>query len=1098
MQLLFLPLRRFFYALLPVACCLAFLLPVACCLLPVSYAQSTNAAVGGQITDEQGRVVPGVTVVLTNLNTGITYEAKTNGDGIYNAPNLPPGIYRANVAKDGFKSIVKGDIELHVQDVASINFQLQIGSVTETVTVQAGGMVINTTDATVATVIDRNFAENLPLNGRSFQTLILLSPGTVLTTVGNNGGTFSVNGQRTNSNNFTVDGVSANLGSSLNQSNPGQLNGSNPSFTVAGTTQGMVSVDALQEFKIQTSSYGAEFGRQPGGQVSLLTRSGTNAFHGTAFDYLRNDLFDANNWFNDQQKLPKATERQNDFGGTFGGPIFKNKTFFFFSYEGLRLFQPHTQVTTVPSLRLRQEAAPAYQAILNSWPIPTAAESVDSNGNPTGGTQYTLSVSQPTDLDSYSIKVDHTLGNIVHLFGRFSGTNSDLGFIAPNLISIQHVNQRALTIGTDLSVRPNLQNELRLNYAINSNTQHNDLHLIGGGKPFDTSVLRPAPLAPGDSPDLQFILPEAFFDVQPGPLGEFSQRQINVTDSLLYSVRTHQLKMGIDYRRLFPIYAQLPVGGIERVSSEADLIASVTSRARLVSQLPVHPIYSNFSAYVQDSWKSTNRLTLTYGVRWEWNPPPGERDGIFPPNVIGFSNPPTATLAPVGSAYKTTYNNFAPRVGVAYQARRSPSRQTVVRGGFGVFYDLNSETAAVGFQNFPFSVSGQTVSMLPGTSKPLPFPVPNGVLVIPPVPAPLVPPFNRSGIAAIDPNLQLPYTLQWNLSVEQALGFNQSLTVSYVASGGYRLLRSDNLFDFNSNFASVAVLRNASSSNYESLQLQFNRRLSNGLQALASYTYSHSIDNASAGQDALSASQTGASFLNPSVDRGNSSFDLRHAFRAAITYNVPTLNAKFLSKAVLGGWSLDTIAIAQTGAPVDLVGGQYFPSALPDAFFQLRPNVTPGIPLYLSGAQCAAANGGVPCPGGKAINFTPGVVVGGCPDGSQSVGPFCPVPTDANGNPTQLQGTLGRNVLRDLGAWQIDFALHRQFDLTERFHLQFRSEFFNVLNHPNFGPPQSFVPCGSGCFGLANQTLNNNLGGLSSLYQIGGPRSIQLALKLAF
>src|ERR1700722_5225807 len=260
-----------------------------------SHAQSTNAAVGGQITDEQGRMVPGVTVVLTNLNTGVTYEAKTNGDGFYNAPNLPPGIYRANVTKDGFKNIVKGDIELHVQDVASINFQLQIGSVSETVTVQAGGLVINTTDATVSTVVDRNFAENLPLNGRSFQTLVQLTPGVVLTPSNSfDSGQFSVNGQRPTSNYWMVDGVSANIGISANLGSGNGLAGSLGSFSVLGGTNSLVSVDALQEFRIQTSTYAPEFGRTPGGQISIVTRSGANQFHGTAFDYFRNTVLDAN------------------------------------------------------------------------------------------------------------------------------------------------------------------------------------------------------------------------------------------------------------------------------------------------------------------------------------------------------------------------------------------------------------------------------------------------------------------------------------------------------------------------------------------------------------------------------------------------------------------------------------------------------------------------------------------------------------------------------------------------------------------------------------------------------------------------------------
>src|SRR5713226_3669124 len=286
----------------------------------------TNAAVSGLVTDPQGRAVVNTAIVLTNVNTGVAYQTKTNGEGIYRVNGLQPGIYRANVSKDGFKSIVKADIEFHVQDQLSINFALQLGSVMETITVEAGAPLVNTTDAAVSTVVDRQFAENIPLNGRSFQSLIQLTPGVVLTA--NNGfdtGQFSVNGQRANANYWMVDGVSANIGISASPSPGSGIAGTLGSTSVLGGTNSLVSVDALQEFRIQTSTYAPEFGRTPGGQISIVTRSGTNQFHGTAFDYLRNDFLDANDWFANNTDLPKPQERQNDFGGTFSGPILKDK-----------------------------------------------------------------------------------------------------------------------------------------------------------------------------------------------------------------------------------------------------------------------------------------------------------------------------------------------------------------------------------------------------------------------------------------------------------------------------------------------------------------------------------------------------------------------------------------------------------------------------------------------------------------------------------------------------------------------------------------------------------------------------------------------------
>jgi hypothetical protein len=1062
-------------------------------------AQSTNASVTGYITDPTKAVIVGAKVIVINVDTNGRYEATTNGVGSYDVPNLPPGHYRIEVEKPGFKTVVKSDLILHVQDTAAINFEMALGSQSEIVTVQAGGLVINTTDATVATVVDRNFAENLPLNGRSFQTLILLTPGTVLTAPpagGGNGGTFSVNGQRANANSFTVDGVSANGGGYLYQSNLTQDNGANPNFVIAGTTQGMVAVDALQEFKIQTSTYSPEFGRQPGGQVSLLTRSGTNAFHGTGFDYLRNTVFDASNWFNNQRGIPKGAERQNDFGGTLGGPIVKDKTFFFFSYEGLRLLVPQTTQLTVPSLCLRgtgpcaggeSPAAQAFQPILNSWPVPDGPESY-KNGNPTGGAPYTDSQSAPTNLDSYGIRIDHTLQKRVHLFARYAYTSASTSDVRIPSAFLANMEWRGLTLGTDVGIRPNLENELRLNYTVNVSTPHFQTNPVGGATPFDSSILYPAPLiASRDGSSLLINLPNSNFTVDTGVAGKFSQRQAAIVDNTSWSVGSHQLKWGIDYKRLFPIYAYHPLQGGLVITSLSDLENGMVSKANLTANLVAHPIFVNFSSYALDTWRLSNRLTLTYGLRWDLNPTPGERNGLQPLNIIGVNDPATAALAPLNSAmYKTTYDNLAPRIGAAYQIRTSPGHETILRGGFGVFYDLDSEGVAQGFHHAPFSNISRNVRA--------PFPLAPNFVPVPQVPVPLTPPYGT--ITAIDPNLRLPYTLQWNVSLEQALGSDQSLTASYVAASGRRLLRSDGLFDINPNFTFIFLLRNASSSNYQSLQLQFKRRLSHGLQALMSYTYSHSIDNASDGEVLVAESASGVNFVNPNIDRGSSSFDLRHALRAAVMYDIPTWRANFLSKAALGGWSTDLIGIAQSALPVDLIGQYYFPANFPDSFIQLRPNVVPGIPLYLHGAQCTAANGGVPCPGGMAFNFTPGAVVGGCPDGSQSTGPFCPVPTDANGSPTQLEGTLGRNAMRGFGAWQVDFAVHRQFNLTERVNLQFRSEFFNVFNHPNFGSP--FNDLTFSIFGLSRSTLNNSLGSLNHLYQIGGPRSIQLALKLQF
>src|SRR6266481_6101349 len=337
-------------------------------------AQSTNASISGRVTDPSKAVIVDAKVAGINTGTNARYEGATNGSGEYYLTNLPPGSYRIEIEKTGFQKLIKPYVILHVQDALAIDFVMTVGSVLETITVQTGAPMVNTESAAVSTVIDRTFVDNLPLNGRSFQTLIMLTPGVVLTqTAYDDQGQFSINGQRADANYFTVDGVSANFGvtgfTTLVQTAGGEL----PALSASGGTNSLVSVDATQEFRIQTSSFAPEFGRTPGGQISIATRSGTNAFHGTLFEYFRNDVLDARDWFVNFNGLPKPQERQNDFGGVFGGPILKDKTFFFFSYEGLRLRQPSTQQTAVPDNASRQAAPTTMRPYLNAFPVPNGA-----------------------------------------------------------------------------------------------------------------------------------------------------------------------------------------------------------------------------------------------------------------------------------------------------------------------------------------------------------------------------------------------------------------------------------------------------------------------------------------------------------------------------------------------------------------------------------------------------------------------------------------------------------------------------------------------------------------------------------------------------
>ncbi len=1020
---------------------------------------STSATITGRVTDRQDLVVPGAQVQATNILTNINYAGETNEDGFYRIPNLPPGEYRVIVQKDGFASVAKPGVELHVQDVITLNFAMQVGSVTQTITVEGGAPLVSTESAAVSTVVDRQFVEDLPLNGRSFQTLFQLTPGVVLTKASfSDQGQFSVNGQRADANYFILDGVSANTGITAGTSLAQSVGGALPGLTVLGGTSGLVSVDAMQEFRIQTSTFAPEFGRTPGAQISIVTRSGTNEFHGNLFDYFRNDVLDANDWFANQAGLPKASTRQNDFGGTLGGPVLlpgydgRNRTFFFFSYEGLRLRQPQTKVITVPSAASRQAASAQIQPFLNAYP--------ESNGPllANGFAQFTASYSNPSTQNATSVRLDHTFNPQVTLFGRYSYAPSETVTRGQpgttlSVSSPVRYSSRTLTLGVTQSFASRFSNELRANYSKTTASTTSMLDTLGDAIPISLSSVLPSSVQSQDSLLVFNIIGAGALIL--GQNVRNQQRQVNVVDNLSWIVGPHQLKFGVDYRRLSPI------SGPPRYQQNATFLGLIGPRGALSGTAlsafvggfqSVVLVSNNFSVYAQDTWKVTPRLTLSYGLRWELNLPIGTKNGEEPIALQGVDSPATLSLAPPGTPlHKTTYKNFAPRVGISYLLNQRSGWETVLRGGAGIFYDLGSGNLGFLPSGFPFTsskfFSGVPYPLAPSQAAPATF------SVTPPV----------GVMFSADPNLKLPRTYQWNLALEQSVGSSQTLSATYVAAIGRRLLRGDSFFQPNPSFSSsVTITRNAATSDYHALQTQYHRRLSRGLQVLASYTWSHSIDNASADSRVFPP----AAVVNPQIDRGSSDFDIRQSFSAAVSYDIPSPALGRASNVFLRGWSVDTLYVARTAPPVDLVGATNFVGFLAS----VRPDLVPGVPLLLFDPSFA---------GGKQFNraaFT------------------APQPG--------RQGTFPRNVLRGFDAWQMDFAVRRQFHLTEKLSLQFRAEFFNVFNHPNFGNPVTSIS--NPLFGQSTEMLGRSLGsggvsgGFSPLYQIGGPRSVQLALKLQF
>jgi hypothetical protein len=1015
-------------------------------LLITAFAQSATATLSGTVTDQNGAVVPGVEITIINRATGLQRQATTGEQGEFTVPLLPPSTYTVRIQHTGFSPIEYPSVILNVGDQKALKIELKAGDVNATVQVTTDAQLINESPA-VGTVVDRRLVQNLPLNGRTFQSLLTLTPGVSLVNASSSsdGGQLSVNGQRGTANYFTVDGVSANVG--INYQNAG---GTIPGTSALGATNSLVSVDAVEEFRVQTSSYAPEFGRTPGGQFQIVTRSGTNGIQGSVFEYLRNDVFDATDWFVNRAGARKPALRLNNFGGTVGGTILRNRTFFFFSYEGQRIRQPLFAITSVPSDAARQAASGPSQAILKAYPI--------SNGPALGNNlaEFHAGYSNPASADSTSIRLDHRFSSKLTAFGRYSHAPSNSIARGVSFALSSGVNNdfhaHALTMGLSYQITPALFNDLRLNVNDSSVGQIFFLDNFGGAQPIPDSLLFPAPLSAEDTA----ITISATFPQSSLRVGTFTltkQRQLNIVEGLLYATGAHQIKVGIDYRRLLPFYGgfQSP---IYRFNDVAGMITNTLVGASFTTQRPARAEVTNFSAYAQDSWKVRRRLLLTYGLRWDVTTPPHTLDG--PNNYVPLlgdpANPSSIQVGPLGGKlWEPSYRNFAPRLGMALTLSEKAGRELVLRVGGGVFFDIGIGNAALApfFSSFPNEVTRQN----PGAS----FPLTPAQLVIS---RPEIPGIG-SRFQMFDEHLKLPRTYQWNVSVQQSLGRPQTFTMSYVGALGRSLLRSNSYPVLTSQSYGVTYTNNEGTSDYHALQLEFQRRLSRGISGIVSYTWAHSIDTGSS--DVAGVAPSG--IIDVRMDRGPSDFDLRHSLNVGISYDLPRMRSHGWLNQIVGGWGLDSIFVARSASPVNV-------TSIRNAGFGtlfLRPDVVPGIPIYLYGSQFA---------GGKVINRAAFTI------------------------PTSRQGNLGRNALRGFPLTQLDLSLRRRFQIRERLGLQFRVDMFNIFNHPNFGNPVSNLT--SAQFGQSINMMNGTLGsggafgGLSSIFQPGGPRSIQLSLKVQF
>jgi hypothetical protein len=1010
-------------------------------------AQTASATLRVSVADEQNAVVPNAVIKIKNEQTSFERTAATNADGNFVFSQLPPSVYLITVEAQGF-AVSQSKIVLNVNDQSSLRIQLRVSSVSAVVEVISNDLV--TDSPAVSTVINRQFIANQPLNGRSFQNLVELSPGVVITPSNlPSPGQFSVNGQRTNSNYLTVDGVSGNFGT-VAATIPYETGGSVPSYSVLGTTSSLASVDAVQEFSIQTSAYAPEFGRQPGAQISLVTRGGTNRFSGSVFYYLRNDVFDANNFFANANNLKRQPLRQNNFGGVFGGPIFKEQTFFFFSYEGLRLRQPFVTVPLqVPSLAARANATGVLRDLLNAFPLPTGP----AFANNPNAAPYITNFTNPAELDATSFRIDHRFNDKVSIFGRYNYAPSQdqqrARFCATSCYGLITGKTQTLTLGSTMMFSSKIVNDLRVNFSKAKSNQTYFLDNFGGAIVPPKSSLYPS--FTDGSNGFIYIEVDAAGDntLSDGLFSDTRNRQFNIVNTLSYNIGNHALKFGADYRRISTVSF---AGGYRRQflpGSINALVQNTPSSGSIIAPSETRPIYDNFSLFAQDTWRVRPNLTLTYGIRYEIVPAPDEANGNLPPTISSSENLANATLIQNKRFYETTFSNFAPRIGIAYQI---PKFGTTVRGGFGVFYDLGYGFSSNAFNPaiFPYA-SRVNFSNITYTSPQFAQPAP---------PVDTNPPFAR--IFAYEDGYKMPYTLQYNAAIEQAFGKSNTVSITYVGSVGRRLPRVEINRNPNPTFVRIDLTTNGAKSDYNALQVQYQRRLSRGLQAIASYTFAKSLDTVS--DEVVGNLQSPTGRFPENIDRGPSSFDVRHAFNSAISYDIPSPFKSGIGKTIFGGFGLDVTFRARTATPVNVVSGvNRFNLGVATI---LRPDLVAGQPLYISDPTAA---------GGRRFNRDAFVV---------------PPATE------NRQGNFGRNVLRGFGANQLDLSLRRTFGITERVNLQMRVDGFNIFNRANFANPSGVLS--SGVFGRATRTLNNGLGGLGAAYQIGGPRSFQLSAKVNF
>jgi len=1139
-------------------------------------AQTFRGTILGTITDVTGAWVSGATVKIKNLDTGLERTTQTSADGSYNVPELQIGNYSVTITQSGFQTSITTGVVVTVASERRVDAVLKPGQVSERIEVSGEQLPqVETTNDVLGGILTQDTVKDLPINGRDYTKLIYLNPGVAgspdqITDSPGSFGEFSMNGARGRSNNYLLDGTDMNDGY---RNDPAINQGG-----VFATPSAILPIDAVSDMRV-LSNFEPEYGRNGGAVVNIVTKSGTNTVHGSAFEYFRNDALDARNYF-DPTSAPKAPFHNNQFGGAIGGPIVKDKTFFFLDYEGQRETVGVVSLACVPTaahiaqatanvLAAKGTISPLGQALLNFWPhnaanyIPgiTSNDFGCFNASSQFAPDYTAIAPSLNNLSSVIAKIDHSFNQKNNISGRYFFGDSTQQFpLALNATGGQ-------LPGYD-TVTPTRVQLVSLSYvSVLSSTKVNELRygwnrFSEGFFPQDQNFNPnsigfcnvPSTFPSCNSSGLPIIL------LSPTPTGSTAYfAQVGATsgdprrrhdtnnqliDSFSWKMNKHDIKFGAEFHRTsiqqyFDKYSRgrIRFGVAGAPGALEDLLQMIPAQGFDYTGNTLRHTYQNgYGFYIQDAFRATPRLTFNYGLRWDYYGVVAEKNNLFSDFIATSAT--TGSLETVGpgglsNLYKPDYTNFSPRVSVAWDI--TGKGKTVIRSGYGLFFDAFSQDMMLGHLPYPtFYAPGPAYNNIG----------PDPVLQASLNPASLNaagayvggPFYGKPGcgecdIFSFDRNIKTPYMENYNLNLQQQFGSKMVLQVGYVGSQGHRLFRFYDLNQpsqaaitaadcpmgiatcattgkiqdfgvprvFGSPSGATYIFQENSfgTSNYNSLQVSYHINNYHGFTSVLNYVWSKSLDNSSDGEDFIPNAAQPQDSNNPQLEYGPSNFNIPHRVSWIAGYELPKMGGS-LSR-LRNGWGVDSTVNLQSGQPFTLnYNGEDDYSGGGDGYD--RPDVVGPI-IYNKGNPAnflQLSSFAMPC------TEAPGLFSGFAGD--------C-VPG------TRHYGNLRRNILSGPTYKQWDLAIYKNTAITERLNMQLRAEFFNILNHPNFANPElpAFIAdpaaninlaCGCGFVQGPNSREVGN-----GAYQIvasgdvgignpflggGGPRGIQLAVKFTF